>query len=423
MKRVLIALALAVGMTISAQAQKDHVKYISKQLSGIIEEIRGESNQAQALDDSVTSAIRDKRAARERLERENARELRFDISQVARPASPDVFKQEFHFPPLGQFRTGTCWCFSTTSFLETEIFRQTGRKVKLSEMYTVYFEFVEKARHFVRERADDWNGQGSESNAVMRIMKLYGAVPAEAYSGSPSGRRFDHTALENDINAYLHFAADNGFWHEDEITGSVKLILDKYMGRPPESFTFEGRTMTPREFAADIVKVNLDDFVSCMSTSSVPFYAQAKFDVADNWNQDSSYYNLPLEEWYAAIKNAIKNGYTVAIGGDVSEGGYIGAEDIAIVPDFDVPQGYINQDSREYRLWYESTTDDHGVHLVGYTRLDGHDWFLAKDSSRRLIQGKFEGYVFYRDDYVRLKMMTLMVHKDALKGVLRLAQK
>ncbi len=424
MKRVLILLALVtLGYSATGQAQKDHVKFVPRQLTGIIEEIRAESDSLRAIEDSVTSARVEKRSAGEKKERENARELRFDISHVIRPASPAAFKQEFHFPPLGQFRTGTCWCFSTTSFIETEIFRQTGRKVKLSEMYTVYFEFVEKARHYVRERADDWNGQGSEANAVMRIMKLYGAVPAESYSGSPSGRRSDHTALSEEIDAYLRHVADHGYWNEDEVTGSVRLILDKHMGRPPETVTFEGRTITPKEFLADVVRVNLDDFVSCMSTSSAPFYAQAKFDVPDNWWQDSSYYNLPLDEWYGAIRDAIKSGYTVELGGDISEPGYIGAEDIAIVPDFDIPQSYINQDSREYRLWYESTTDDHGIHVVGYTKLDGRDWFLVKDSSRRLIQGKFEGYVFYRDDYVRLKMMTFTVHKDALKGVIKLVGK
>ncbi|HBZ00842.1 MAG TPA: hypothetical protein DEO84_05915 [candidate division Zixibacteria bacterium] len=96
----------------------------------------------------------------------------------------------------------------------------------------------------------------------------------------------------------------------------------------------------------------------------------------------------------------------------------MGEEDIAIVPDFDIPQNLINQDSRELRFYNETTTDDHGVHVVGFTNMGGHDWYLVKDSSRRLAQGKFEGYVFYSDDYIRLKMLTFLVHKDALEKAL-----
>jgi bleomycin hydrolase len=190
------------------------------------------------------------------------------------------------------------------------------------------------------------------------------------------------------------------------------------MGEPPQKFLYKGNTITPKKFVRDILKLNLDDYIACMSTLSKPFYAKGEFDVWDNWRNDSSYYNLPLDEWYKVIKSSINNGYTLALGGDVTEPGYMGEEDIAIVPEFDISQDRINQDSRELRFYNESTTDDHGVHIVGFANAGGHDWYLAKDSSRRLAQGKFEGYVFYRDDYIRLKMLTFIVHKDALEKAL-----
>ena len=126
-----------------------------------------------------------------------------------------------------------------------------------------------------------------------------------------------------------------------------------------------------------------------------------------------------MDEWYDIIKNAVKSGYTITIGGDVSEPGYNGFEDAAIVPEFDIPQKYINQDSREFRFYNKTSADDHGIHLVGYKKVDGHDWFLIKDSARSSRHGKFEGYYFYRDDYIKLKMLTFMVHKDAMKDVLK----
>jgi bleomycin hydrolase len=390
------------------------VKYVPQQRTGIIEQLIQKADSIQAVKDSITSAIRDGNGEPDA----ETNVIRFDISGIVKPTSLEDFNPQFHFPPLGQYRTGTCWCFSTTSCLETEVARETGRKVKLSEMHTVYYEYVEKARNYVRTRATDWNGEGSESEAVLYIMKQYGAVPEDIYSGYISDSRYDHNKMADEIGNHLNYVSANNYWDEDKVVGSVKLILNKYMGAPPEHFIFEGKTITPLEFLRDVMKINLDDYVACMSTLSKPFNAYGEFEVWDNWRHDSAFYNLPLDDWYGVIKKVINGGNTLALGGDVSEPGYIGEEDIAIVPEFDIPQNNINQDSRELRIYNETTTDDHAVHIIGYTNIAGRDWYLAKDSSRRLAQGKFEGYVFYRDDYIRLKMLTFLVHKDALEKAL-----
>ncbi len=286
-------------------------------------------------------------------------------------------------------------------------------------MHTVYYEYVEKARSYIRERGDSWIGQGSETNAVIRVAKEYGVVPADVYPGVREGERYNHANMSGEIRKYLGYLKEHDFWDEEQALEGVKLILNKYMGKPPELFLFEGETMTPLEFLNNVIQINLDDYVNVMSTLSTPFYTTAEFKVHDNWWHDSSYYNVPLDEWYALIADAVKNKYTVAIGGDVSEPGYNGFEDAAIVPESDIPQDYINQDAREFRIYNRSTGDDHGVHIVGHTRVGDHDWFLIKDSSRSGRWGKFEGYYFYRDDYIRLKMLTILVHKDAAEGILK----
>ena len=399
-------------------AQRDKVQYLPRQNSGVLDAVVKRADSLQAIDDSITGSIREARQKRNSDKRKNSKEIRFDFSKIDRPASPEVFKSQFHFPPRGQFRTGTCWCFSGTSFIESEIYRQTGQKVKLSEMYTVYNEYLEKVRNFVRQRGDTWNGEGSEQNAVIVIMKRHGAMPEEVYPGWIGDERFDHAKLSSEIEGYLNFINNTNYWDEAAVIEAVKPILNKYMGEPPVTFNYDGKTMTPTEFLKDVVKINLDDYVSCISTLSKPFHKTVEYEVWDNWRHDSTYYNLPLDEWYGAIKKAVNNGYTAVLGGDVSEPGYNGMENAAVVPDFDIPQDYINQDSREFRFNNETTGDDHGIHLIGYTHTGGHDWYLMKDSSRRRHQGKFPGYMFYRDDYIRLKMLTFMVHKDALKGVL-----
>lgn len=212
------------------RAQQDHVRYVMPQVSGVIEELQKEAAAEQAVEDSVTGAIRARQDRVNEADDSTWLQLRLDFSQVARPESPSDFKSEFHFPPIGQFRTGACWCFSTTSFLESEIFRQTGEKIKLSEMFTIYYEYVEKARRYVRERGDFWNDQGSESNAVTRIMKHYGAVPAESYSGKVNDKHFDHTEMAGEVRNYLNFLKQHDYWDEDKAIEAVKLILNKYMG-------------------------------------------------------------------------------------------------------------------------------------------------------------------------------------------------
>ncbi|RKY88868.1 peptidase C1 [candidate division KSB1 bacterium] len=370
--------------------------------------------------DSITAAIRLRQKKRKEEERKAAKILRFDFVGVKKPASPEVFKSAFHFPPVPQYRTGTCWCFSTTSFLESEVARLTGQKIKLSEMHTVYYEYLEKVRRYVQERGDSEVGQGSEANAVTRIWKKYGVVPKEVYSGLVGDdKRYDHTRMFGEIKNYLRYINTHNYWDEQEVIATVKIILNKYMGAPPTSFEYHGKRMTPLEFLHNVLKLNPDDYVSVMSTLSIPFYTKGEYKVPDNWWHSADYYNVPLDEWYGIIKKAVKNGYTVAIGGDVSEPGYNGFEDAAIIPDFDIPQEYINQDSREFRFYNKTSTDDHGVHLVGYTRIGDHDWFLIKDSARSSRHGKFKGYYFYRDDYIKLKMLTFMVHKDVMKDILK----
>jgi len=345
--------------------------------------------------------------------------LSLDFSSIDKPASLEEFVQHFHFPPIRQYRTGTCWCFSTTSFLESELKRLGRGEIKLSEIYTVYWGYVEKARRFIREKGKSFLGEGSEHNAVIARMKQYGAVPAEAYSGLlPGQTEHDHSKLFREIKNYLEFCRENEYWDEEKAIGYVKSILNKYLGPPPEKISVNGQEMTPKEYLDQVLQLPLDDYVCFISFKYLPFYTKGEFKVPDNWWHSQDYYNIPLDEFYNTILNSLKNGYTVALGGDVSEPGIYGAEDVAIVPSFDILPSLIDQDSREFRFSNETSFDDHAIHAVGYCQHGDHTWFLIKDSGGGAHRGQFKGYYFYRDDYVRLKMLNFMVHKDAVADLL-----
>jgi bleomycin hydrolase len=411
--------AWAAGPAPTPTPARDTAVYQPKYEDPVLKQMKDHDRQVAAEREEQTAVIRAAQKAKAAAGEKAAQVLRFDMSGIAKPASPSAFQQAWHFPPVAQYLTGTCWSFSTTSFYESELYRLTGQKVKLSEIWTVYWEYVEKMRRFVRERGDSLIAEGSESNALPRIWKYYGVVPEEAYPGvlAKDGRH-DHSRLIAQLRELSQWVKANDIWDEDRVLALTRVILDRELGAPPERFAFRGREYTPKEFLAQVVRINLDDYAEFMSTMSLPFYTRGEYKVPDNWWHDASYYNVPLDEWYAALKHAVQQGYTVAIGGDDSEPGYNGFENAAVVPTFDIPQAYIDQSAREFRFANHTTEDDHGLHLVGWTSVGGRDWFLIKDSARSSRWGKFEGYYFYRDDYVRLKMLTFVVHKDAVRDLL-----
>nr|MDA3906946.1 hypothetical protein [Bacteroidales bacterium] len=326
-----------------------------------------------------------------------------------------------------QGNAGSCWCFSTMSFLETDVWRIQKKQVSISEIYTVYWEYVEKARRFVQERGNSLFSEGSEGNAVARIMKMYGTVPAEEYSGLINGRKYHtHAKMVEEMSAYLKSVKTSNNWNEELVLTTIKSIMNHHIGVPPTTFTVEGKEYNAKTYLKDYLQINPDDYVEILSYKQEPYWEQVEYKVPDNWWHNADYYNVPLDEFMKIIKEAIREGYTMSIGGDVSEAGFLRKTQCAMIPDFDIPSAYINDDARQFRFSNETTTDDHGMHLVGYLEnynKDGKDWYLIKDSSsgsRNNDPNAPEfGYYFFHEDYVKLKMMGFTIHKDAVKDILK----
>ncbi len=342
------------------------------------------------------------------------------------PNKVSLYKQYWANPPISQGAAGTCWDFCTTSFYESEVFRLTRKKVKLSEMYNAYWEYVDKARRFVQERGNSEFSQGSQSNALVRLTNKYGLVPQSAYAGILNGRQYHtHTAMFAEMESYLKSVKSNNAWNEEEVIATIRDILKHYLGEPPLKFKVDGKEYTPMTYMKEYLKLNTNDFVDILSYKQKPFWKQVEYEVADNWWHSEAYYNVPLDEYMKAVKQAIRNGYTVAIGGDTSESGFLRETQCAVIPDFDIPSAYINDDARQFRFSNKTTTDDHGMHLIGYVENyngDGKDWFLIKDSGAGSKNNDPKapefGYYFFSEDYFKLKMMSFTVHKDAVKELL-----
>lgn len=355
---------------------------------------------------------------------EPRKKFMMDFSGYDLPDTTTEFQQFWHFPPISQGNTGTCWSFATTSFFESEIYRLTRRELKLSEIYTVYWEYVEKARRFVRERGHSEFGEGSEHNAVIRIWKKYGIVPASVYTGMKEGQEFhNHAKMYREMKHFLDQVKEAEMWNEEWVLATIRSILNHYLGEPPSRFEYQGKTYTPQEFLQKVVRLNLDDYVELMSLMEKPYYEYVEYDVPDNWWNSEDYLNVPLDDFMFAMKQAVRRGFSVCLGGDVSEAGLDGWHDVAMVPTFDIPSEYIDDSARQFRFSNRSTTDDHAIHCVGWLEKDGKDWYLIKDSGAGARNGKNKGYYFYHEDFVKLKMMNILVHKDAIPEIMQKVKK
>jgi bleomycin hydrolase len=346
--------------------------------------------------------------------------FRMDFTGIDIPKSTSEFKTVFAQTPVSQGETGTCWCFSTTSFYESEIKRLSNQDIHLSELYTVYWEYVEKAKEFVRTRGTSLFDEGSETGDVGKTMKMYGTLPLESYTGLKPGQPYhDHRKMVEEMRAYLTSVKTSNQWNTDEVIATIKSIMNFYLGEPPTSVTVSGKKMTPLEYLKNVTKLNPDDYVDLMSFVETPYWALAEYKVPDNWNHSADYYNVPLDVFMNAIKNAIKNGYSISIGGDVSESGMDNKLGVMMIPSYDIPSSHIDEYARQMRFSNGSTTDDHAMHLVGYEEKPNGTWFLIKDSgSGGQNNQTAPGYWYMHEDFVKLKMTTITINKEAVKDIL-----
>lgn len=369
--------------------------------------------------------LKDVRNVQKELDKKDTyRHFQMDQSKMDLPNKVNLYKSIWAQDVISQGNAGSCWSYSTISYLESEIYRINKKKVKLSEPYIVYWEYVAKARGFVQTRGKSLFAQGSEGNAVIRIMKKHGLVPLSEYSGLKFGRKYhSHDAMFKEMNSYLKSIKESNTWNEEQVASTIKSIMNHHIGEPPSKFMVEGKEFNSLSYMKEYAKLNPNDYVEILSYLQEPYWKKVEYKVPDNWWHNKDYYNVPLDVYMSIVEKAVKKGYSMSIGGDVSEAGFVRKTQCALVPSFDIPSAYINENSRQFRFSNESTTDDHGMHLVGWLEKDGKNWYLIKDSSSGSRNNDPKapefGYYFFHEDYVKLKMMGFTIHKDAVKDILK----
>lgn len=328
-------------------------------------------------------------------------------------------------PVISQGKTGTCWSFSSTSFLEAEIIRTTGKQIDLSEMYNVRHTYPKKAWVFVMRQGKAQFGEGGLNHDVINSARDFGIVPLSAYSGlTNEASSHDHSKMVEELETMLKPLADPSKKLSPEWKKNVSDVLDKYMGKDITEFTYEGKTYTPKSFL-EMTKLKLNDYVTISSFTHEPNYSKFILDIPDNFS-NGSFYNLPLDEFVKNVDHALENGYTLALDADVSEKTFSGKNGVAVIPanEEDVktilteikPEKNSTPELRQAEFENFNTTDDHLMHIVGKMKdQKGNIYYKVKNSwgsdPKNTANG---GFVYMSVPYLRLKAISVLLHKDGL---------
>jgi len=334
-----------------------------------------------------------------------------------------------------QGSSGTCWSYSTVSFLESEMARIGKKPVDLAEMFIVRNQYIEKAENYVRMHGGLLYGQGGAAHDVVNLYGKYGMLPQSVYSGLNYGTtRNNFNELEAVLKGFLApLVGDNVKMLTPVWKTAFTRIVDTYLGEVPEKFTFEGREYTPKSFAEQIVGLKAEDYVELSSFTTSPFYQKTVLLVPDNWSYDQVY-NVPMNDLSAIVDHALKNGYSVTWGTDVSDKGFSWKNGVAYVlpVEFDAmteeqknnifagPQqeGQVSQEERQRQFDNYQTTDDHGMQIIGlYTDQNGREYYKVKNSWG--VKNDQNGYLYVTKNFVKLKTTALLLHKDGIPKDIR----
>jgi bleomycin hydrolase len=327
---------------------------------------------------------------------------------------------------ISQGRTGTCWSFSASSFLESEIIRLTGKEIDLSEMYTVRQTYPKKADNFVMRQGKAQFSQGGLAHDVINAVAEYGLVPNEVYRGlEGSETTHNHAELVAVLSAMTKvYVANPSKKLSKKWRPAIESVLDVYLGKTLQSFTYEGKSYTPQSFLkmTNIVPKN---YVSITSFTQAPFYSEFILNIPDNWSY-GNFRNVPLDEMMAVVDQALAKGFTIELDCDVSEKTFSSKDGVAVIPKDSennilalqgvYPEMNVSQQYRQDEFENFTTTDDHLMHITGLLHdQNGTKYYKVKNSwgtdEKRTAHG---GYVYFSEAFMRLKAISVMVHKDAI---------
>jgi len=332
-----------------------------------------------------------------------------------------IIKNNAATPVKDQGNSGTCWCFSSTALAESELLFKKQPEADLSEVFTVYNLYVDKAEKYVRRRGNTRFTEGGIQQDMIYAVNTFGAVPQDVYPGAGNDKVLNKDGeMEGKLKGYIDQLLKKDTIPADWQAG-YKAILNSYLGAPPATFTYNGKQYTPKSYAAENVSLKLSDYVGLTSFTHHPYYSTFSIEVPDNYNANM-FYNLPLKDFISAVKQAISNGYTLAWDADVSNSGFQQGKGYAKwtgspadAKTFDTfteqtPTAEIRQQLFDKQV----TTDDHLMQITGLAKDEkGNEYFIVKNSWGKGA-GPYAGYIYVSMPYFTINTISVLVNKKAI---------
>ena len=350
-------------------------------------------------------------------------------------------------PVKDQGSTGTCWCFATASFMESELLRMGKGEYDLSEMFIVRQKYMNQMEDNYLRRGKGSIGEGSLAHTFKNAYKKAGIVPEEVYTGLPGDKKdHNHGALSRYLKALVDANIESKK-RTPQFDALINNLFDIYLGKVPEKFTYKGKEYTPQSFTESL-GLNMDDYVELTSFTHKPYYETFSPEVPDNW-ENQPMYNLPLDELIGVIDYALNKGYTVCWDGDVSHNGFSHPNGLAILPtnnpeeminaeidkwttlsardrerkmqsfESPVPEMRVDDNKRQFTFNNRQTTDDHLMHITGMLKDQNGTIYYKTKNSWGEDRNPFGGYLYMSEPFCRLQTVAIMVHKDAIPKAIR----
>lgn len=314
-----------------------------------------------------------------------------------------------------QSQSPTCWAFGSNSLFESDLIKQYGLELDLSEMFIARYAYIDKAKQYLATKGKTYFAGGGQFRDVLRIVGKYGMMPEEAYRGRPDGSRsHNHAKLDTAMKKYINGLLTQGKTALDERElKQVNDTLDRYLGHVPEMFWYNGKQYSPKTFASEVVKFG-DDYIDLMSFADLPVNKKCLLNDKFNWAADSLY-NISLNDFMMVVDTALGKGWSVGWEGDVTENGFNAFSGYVTLPD----SSYQYDAKRLQDFKKETTERDHMLHLTGIGRDENNrKWYYLKNSWGAWLS-QYKGHLYMNENYFRLKTVILMVNKQALPQQLK----
>lgn len=333
-----------------------------------------------------------------------------------------------------QGKTGTCWAFSGTSLIESELIRLGKNDTDISEMYVVRCIYAEKATNYIRRQGHTRFSEGGLAHDVFNVVNKYGLLPQKAYPGKQNDGPYDHSKIEVELKKICDdvIASGKSGTLPTDWLQRIDNYLNAQFGAVPASFMHEGKTYVPQSFR-DALGIRATEFVTLTSFSHHPFFSSFILEIPDNFS-NGSYYNVPLNDLIRCINYSVQSGYSVSWDADVSNKGFGPKHGLAIVPAVDwskksdvqktntfkyrEPELQVSQDLRQQQFDIQETQDDHLMHITGImNEPDAGIFYKVKNSWGEISDLK--GYFYASEAYVRMNTIGITLNKEAIPVDLR----